>query len=938
MHPQDQEPSASVSDPHHPLREDIRLLGRVLGDTVREQHGEATYELVDQIRRHSVRFRREDDQAARQALESTLDSLSREQMLQVIRSFSYFSLLANIAEDQHQIRLQRQAALAGNAAAEGSLSHALDQFQAEGLSPAQVLELIGHAKIAPVLTAHPTEVRRHSILHEQMQLARLLRERDLTPPTPEERAESEEELRRIVLTLWQTRLLRPTKLSVLDEVANSLETHDRTFLREVPRLYAQLEDRLRADLKIARAPQADELELPNFLHVASWIGGDRDGNPFVTAQVLDSALRLQAECVLRFYLAELNSLGLELSISALLANPSEALLKLAAASPDQSQHRMDEPYRRAISGLYARMAATYQNLIGRKPARPALGDAEPYARSEDLLADLNVIHRSLKANGSASLTRGRLRLLRRAVQVFGFSLAPLDLRQNSDVHEQVIADLLEAAEPGSAYLSLNEAQRIERLLTELQTARPLYSPHIQYSELSQGEIAIFQQAQKAHALYGSQSIAQAVISKTASVSDLLEVAVLLKESGLLKPALAGQPASLALHIVPLFETIGDLRAAPAIMDTLLGLPIYRELLQSRGNEQEVMLGYSDSNKDGGFLTSGWELYKAEIGLVEVFAKHGVRMRLFHGRGGSVGRGGGPSYQAILAQPPGAVQGQLRLTEQGEVIAAKYGQPEVGRRNLEVLVAATLHASLLPPNRGVPAEYLDVMEELSATAFAAYRNLVYETEGFEQFFWESTVIAEIAHLNIGSRPASRKKSTSIDDLRAIPWVFSWAQCRIMLPGWYGFGTAVQSYIAKHGEAGKQRLQAMHAQWPYLSSLLSNMDMVLAKSDLAIASRYADLVSDKALSASIFGRIRAEHELTIANLLMVTGQKTLLERNPGLQRHIADRHPYLDPLNHLQVTLLQSFRERQQRNEAPDERIQRGIHLTINGLAQGLRNSG
>lgn len=937
MHPTDHE-SAPSQDPHHPLREDIRLLGRVLGDTVREQHGEATYELVDQIRRHSVRFRRADDQAARQALEATLDSLSREQMLQVIRSFSYFSLLANIAEDQHQIRTQRQAALTGHAATEGTLEHALGRFAAKGLDAQQVLDLIGHAQIAPVLTAHPTEVRRHSILHEQMQLARLLRERDLTPQTPEERAESEEELRRIVLTLWQTRLLRPTKLSVLDEVANSLETHERTFLREVPRLYSHLEDRLRADLKQARAPQADELELPNFLHVASWIGGDRDGNPFVTAQVLDSALRMQAECVLRHYLAELNNLGLELSISALLANPSEALLNLAARSPDQSQHRQDEPYRRAISGLYARLAATYQQLVGRKPARPALGEAPAYETAAELLADLNVIHRSLKANGSMSLTRGRLRQLRRAVQVFGFSLAPLDLRQNADVHEQVIADLLEAAEPGSQYLALPEDQRVARLLDELQTARPLYSPHIDYSELSRGEIAIFQQAQLAHQRYGSQSIAQCIISKTASVSDLLEVAVLLKECGLLKPARGADAPTLAVNIVPLFETIGDLRAAPAIMDALLSQPLYRALLQSRGDVQEVMLGYSDSNKDGGFLTSGWELYKAEIGLVEVFARHGVRLRLFHGRGGSVGRGGGPSYQAILAQPPGAVQGQVRLTEQGEVIAAKYGQPETGRRNLEVLVAATLTASLLPPNKDVPPEYLDVMEELSATAFAAYRHLVYETPGFEQFFWESTVIAEIAHLNIGSRPASRKKSTSIDDLRAIPWVFSWAQCRIMLPGWYGFGSAVEAYVQKHGEAGQQRLQAMHANWPYLSSLLSNMDMVLAKSDLAIASRYAGLVSDKALSEAIFGRIQAEHDRTVRHLLAVTGQTALLERHPELQRHIADRHPYLDPLNHLQVTLLQSFRERQQRNEEPDERVQRGIHLTINGLAQGLRNSG
>ncbi len=930
----------AISDPHHPLREDIRLLGRVLGDTVREQHGEATYELIDQIRRHSVRFRRADDPAAREALETTLESLSRDQMLQVIRSFSFFSLLANIAEDQHQIRLQRQAQLTGQTEP-GTLSAVLDRLKAEGVSAEQVLELLGHAQIAPVLTAHPTEVRRHSILHEQMQLARLLRERDLTPPTPDERQASDETLRRIVLTLWQTRLLRPTKLSVLDEVANSLETHQRTFMHELPRLYAQLEDRLGRDLgeaALKASVHGKEVELPSFMHVASWIGGDRDGNPFVTAEVLDSALRMQCEAVLDHYLREVNDLGLELSISALLVSPSEALLALAARSPDQSDHRQDEPYRRAITGIYARLSASYQQLLGRRPGRAPLGDAPPYGSASELLADLQVIHRSLRANGSAALARGRLRHLRRAVQVFGFYLAPLDLRQNSDVHEQVVADLLAAADPGVAYLEMNEAQRVARLLTELHTPRPLYSPHIAYSELTQGEIAIFQQAQRAHVRYGAPSVSQCIISKAASVSDLLEVAVLLKESGLLKPTRGDQAATLALNIVPLFETIADLRAAPAIMDQLLSLPDYRALLQGLGDVQEVMLGYSDSNKDGGFLTSGWELYKAEIGLVEVFARHGVRLRLFHGRGGSVGRGGGPSYEAILAQPPGAVQGQLRLTEQGEVIAAKYGQPEVGRRNLEVLVAATLHASLLPPNRGVPAEFLGVMETLSATAFAAYRDLVYDTPGFEQFFWESTVIAEIAHLNIGSRPASRKKSTAIDDLRAIPWVFSWAQCRLMLPGWYGFGSAVQAYLDQHGDAGRQQLQAMYAQWPYLSSLLSNMDMVLAKSDLAIASRYAELVSDKALSTAIFGRIQAEHALTVKHLLMVSGQGALLERQPALQRHIADRHPYLDPLNHLQITLLQSHRERQQRKAEPDERIQRGIHLTINGLAQGLRNSG
>jgi phosphoenolpyruvate carboxylase len=386
--------------------------------------------------------------------------------------------------------------------------------------------------------------------------------------------------------------------------------------------------------------------------------------------------------------------------------------------------------------------------------------------------------------------------------------------------------------------------------------------------------------------------------------------------------------------VPLFETIGDLENAAGVMERLFSLPIYRNLLAARDQTQEVMLGYSDSNKDGGFLTSGWALYKAEGELVATFARHGVRLRLFHGRGGSVGRGGGPSYQAILAQPDGAVQGQIRLTEQGEVIGAKYGNPEVGRRNLEVLVAATLETSLRPAGaEPTPPAFMDAMQALSDAAFTAYRGLVYDTEGFERYFWESTVISEIAALNIGSRPASRKKSTAIEDLRAIPWVFSWSQCRVMLPGWYGFGSAVQAFLARHPQDGLALLQRMHREWSFFATLLSNMDMVLAKSDLAIASRYADLVKDVALRDAIFGRIRAEHQATVEALLQITGQRELLEANPLLKRSIRNRFPYLDPLNHVQVELLRRHRE-----HGDDPRIRNGIHISINGIAAGLRNSG
>ena len=908
-----------------PLREDIRQLGRLLGDTVREQRGEPAFELVERIRQLSVRFHRDDDEAARVGLEATLDALSREETIDVVRAFSYFSHLANIAEDQHHIRRTRAHLIGGSAPRAGSLAHAIERVFSDGASADDLGAFFSSALISPVLTAHPTEVQRKSILNCQTAIARLLDARDRMALTPEEAEASDAALRRAVLTLWQTRMLRPTKLSVIDEVANGLSYFDSTFLREVPRLYAKVEDTLAG----LHAPFAGQ-DWPAFVQIGNWIGGDRDGNPFVTAEVLAQAQLMQSTVALSFYLEELHTLGSQLSLADGLVTPSDALHRLAEASVDRSPHRADEPYRRAIAGMYARLAATHQALLGKPATPPPAGEAPAYADAAALTADLDILHDSLLAHGSAPLTQGRLRQLRRAVKVFGFHLAPIDLRQNSDVHEQVVAELLQAADPGINYLALDEDARIALLMTEMVSTRPLRSPHITYSELTEGELAILRTARAAHLRYGTAALPNYIISKTDGVSDLLEVAVLLKEAGILRP----HEQALDMNIIPLFETIDDLRASGDTMDRIFALAPYQRLLDSRGRAQEVMLGYSDSNKDGGFLTSGWELYKAEVTLVEVFRKHDVRLRLFHGRGGSVGRGGGPSYEAILAQPGGAVQGQIRLTEQGEVIGAKYGNADVGRRNLEVLVAATLQASLQADASPAPRpEYMDAMQALSDYAFEAYRGLVYETPGFEQYFWESTVITEIAALNIGSRPASRKKSTAIEDLRAIPWVFSWAQCRLMLPGWYGFGSAVRRFLAERPDDGMPLLQAMCRDWSFFSTTLSNMDMVLAKSDTAIAGRYAALVSDADLREAIFPRICAEHAATIDALLAITGQQALLDGNPLLARSIRNRFPYLDPLNHVQVELL-----RRHRNGAEDERIRRGIHIAINGIAAGLRNSG
>ncbi|RJG01792.1 phosphoenolpyruvate carboxylase [Noviherbaspirillum sedimenti] len=905
------------------LRKNIRMLGGMLGDIIRTQHGEEIFNLVEQVRTISLRFHRQHDPAAEQELGNIFSTLSIDQTNILIRAFSYFSQLANIAEDQHLIFSHRLRGDEAGKPGARRVAQVLAHVAAAGIAPEALLATLEGMHVVPVLTAHPTEVKRKSILNCQREISDLLSRRYRMTLTPDETETDNAALYSAVLRLWQTRMLRSERLTVIDEVKNGLSYYDYTFFQQIPRLYIALEEAM------CKAT-GRKVALPPLLTMGSWIGGDRDGNPFVTADVLKETLSLQVNHILQFYLKELHALSDELSLSNLLIPASPALIALAHASPDQSVQRTDELYRRTVLGIRARLAATAQKLVGLDSGLPFSRQVEPYSDADALAADLDVVFQSLMSHGSAPLANGRLRRLRHAVAVFGFHLAAIDLRQNSEVHERTVAELLEAVAPGTCYLQLPEEERIALLSRELQSPRPLASGTLRYSDETEGELAIFHIAADSHRRYGAATIGNCIVSKSASVSDLLEVAVLLKEVGLLRP----RESQLDLNIVPLFETIDDLRAAGSVMSGLLQLPFYRRLLAFRGNMQEVMLGYSDSNKDGGFLTSGWELYKAERALVEVFAAHDLTLRLFHGRGGSVGRGGGSSYEAILAQPAGAVQGQIRLTEQGEVIASKYGNPELGRRNLEVLLAATLEATILHDREPVPCEsYVEAMELLSGHAYAAYRSLVYETDGFERYFWESTVISEIAALNIGSRPASRKKTTSIEDLRAIPWVFSWAQCRLMLPAWYGFGSAVEAFIAKHGAPGLALLQEMHQKWGFFATTLSNMDMVIAKTNLGIASRYAGLVKDAELRDVIFPRLCAEHKRTVAALQNITGQVKLLQHNPVLSEPTANRFPYLDPINQVQVELL-----RRRRENHDDALVRRGIHLSINGVAAGLRNSG
>ena len=899
------------------LRDDIRFLGGILGDTVREQEGQETFELIEKIRKLSVAFRRDADAASGKALDKILKSLSPDQTVSVIRAFTYFSHLANLAEDQFNLQVY---ACENPETAEGNLSRTFVRLKAAKVPANKIQVTLQNAWVSPVLTAHPTEVQRKSVLDAKRAISDLLAERHHLP-RPQDQKENEDAIRARVTQLWQTRLIRISRLSVDDEIENALSYYQSTFLQEIPRLYDRIEQHSKATY------------LPTLFRMGNWIGGDRDGNPNVVDATLARTVSRHSEVVLRHYLVQIHELGSELSVCESLAGCSPALAELAARSEDQNPHRQDEPYRRALIGIYARLAATLTALTGTEALRHAVEPAKPYAQPEDLLEDLVVIYESLCIHHGETLTRARLKPLMRAIQVFGFHMATTDLRQNSAIHEHVVAELLRGARLEARYEKLREEQKVEVLMTLLNDARSLRSKHVVYSELAESELSIFETAFSILAHFGPETIRHAIISHTETVSDLLEVLLIQKETGLMSGTLK-EDGFLSLIVVPLFETIEDLRCAAGIMRAFYELPGITNLIVRSTGEQDIMLGYSDSNKDGGFFTSNWELHQASTQLVELFQDYPeIQLRLFHGRGGTVGRGGGPSYQAILAQPAGTVNGQLRLTEQGEIIANKYANPQIGARNLETLVSAVLEATLVSPHTKPPQEFLDAATFLSETSMQAYRSLVYETAGFEDYFFESTPISEIAQLNIGSRPASRKDSRRIEDLRAIPWGFSWGQSRVNLPGWYGFGSAIESFIKASPKKNTGLLKRMQTEWPFFSTLTSNIDMVMAKADLAMASRYAGLVEDKKLAKRILQEIDTEWQRTLSALEKITGHKTRLATNATLAWSIAHRFPYLDPLNHLQIELLRRWRSGQK-----DARTQIGIHLSINGIAAGLRNTG
>jgi phosphoenolpyruvate carboxylase len=782
---------------------DIRFLGRLLGDVIRRRGGESLFHRIEAIRAASVDRHR--GVAQPRELSAGLDSLSLDEAVAFVRSFMLFSMLANLAEDRQGAVVEKESTLAAT----------LHYLSVQGTAPSEAVALLERAFIVPVLTAHPTEVMRKSMLDHRNRIAALLRRRDAGLDESDEGQPIEEAIGAQITLLWQTRALRRERLYVADEVDTVLTYFRDVFVPVIPVLYARWERVL------GQRPAS-------FLRLGSWIGGDRDGNPHVVADSLRLALDRASKLLLLDYLEQLNSLGAELSISNELAQVSDGVMELARKSGDMNAARADEPYRRAITGIYARLAATYIRLTGQAPPRPASVDGEAYPDPQSFRTDLLLLEQSLAGENKIEPAGGGglLRLIR-AVETFGFHLATLDLRQNADVHERVVGELLRVAGVSANYGSLDEADRIDLLRCELATERPLSSPYAAYTPETASELSIVGAAAQAHRRYGPECVKSYVVSKCESVSDLLEVNVLLKEAGLYRAR--GAPAA-AIMAVPLFETIGDLRRSADIMRSWLQLPEVAAITAARGF-QEVMLGYSDSNKDGGYLTSVWTVHQATQALDGEFLKSGTALQIFHGRGGAVGRGGGSSFAAIRAQPPGSLHGRIRITEQGEIIAAKYGTREGAAANLEAICAATLLASLERESLSETdrRRFSAAMDSLSCEALKAYRALVYETEGFTEFYRQMTPVVEISELKIGSRPASRSQSTRIEDLRAIPWVFSWAQARVMLPGWYGFGQALRSFT----DTGL--LREMLNAWPFFRATVDNLEMVLSKTDMGIATR-------------------------------------------------------------------------------------------------------
>lgn len=849
------------------------------------------------------------DQGDYAAYVAAIQPLAEEDLALVARYFSALPLLINIAEDVElasQIKMKR----CRHADLEGELLTTLAAIKQAGKG--QVLQR--PMTIEPVLTAHPTQVQRKSMLDLMDKLYGLLTDYRNTRPEFLDRQAWQHELEAVIEIILGTDLIREQKLQVANEISNVMTYYQKSLIESITDITLNYRQAL-SDLEIE-----SQQVLP--ITMGMWIGGDRDGNPYVTAETLRLTASIQSQVILDYYLSSLDQLYRRYSFSSDLVAVTPELAALAEESEDYSIFRQKEPYRKALNTIKNRLCASKSSILG----EGTQVQTQAYSDAETFKADLNLVLEALKADGKESHTLAPLESLIVCVEIFGFHLASIDLRQDSSINETCVAELLAQAKVEEAYSQLDEASKVQCLLHQLtQEPRRLSSALNQASAILTRELAIYQAVADLQKRLGHRIIKRHIISHTTSVSDLLELALLFKEVGLVGPDFAH------VQLVPLFETIEDLEEALEVMTTYLRLPLVQKWLASQDWCQEIMLGYSDSNKDGGYLASGWALYLAQNKLTRLGKQEGITISFFHGRGGTVGRGGGPSYEAIMSQPIGTINRLMRVTEQGEVIGTKYGNPDTAYYQLENMLVASLSHVLLAHEVHDSSPYEAVMNRLVDWSYQAYRQLVFATPGFSEFFFQATPIKEVSQLNIGSRPASRKKVTDIDGLRAIPWVFSWSQSRMMFPGWYGVGTAFQRFI-EEDPSHLALLQEMYAEWPFFRALLSNVDMVLAKSDMEVASYYSQLVENPE-GQVIFQKLEAEWQRTKDLLLQIEGEEQLLAQNNYLRDSLAMRLPYFNALNYLQVELI-----RRSRQEALSPLASKILHITINGIATGLRNSG
>ncbi|MGT2771500.1 phosphoenolpyruvate carboxylase [Streptococcus marimammalium] len=884
------------------INEDVIVLTNLLEEVTCQMVGNDSFETIKLLAKLSINH-------DYQALERAISGLNTEETEIVSRYFSILPLLINIAED---VDLAYEVSYQNNTKKDylGKLSLAIEDV----LTNENGQEILENLNVVPVLTAHPTQVQRQSMLDLTYEIYLLLRQHRDTKAGLINTKQWLDDLRRHIEMIMQSDIIREKKLKVKNEISNVTGYYDRSLIVAITDLVSEYK-------RLARE-RGIVLNHPKPITMGMWIGGDRDGNPFVTAETLRLSAITQAEVILNYYIEKVQSLYALFSISVTISKTSKELEELAECSSDTSEFREKEPYRRAFHYIQLKLTNTLTYLTQDKKITPL------YLSVTEFEKDLLVIKDSLLVNNGQNLIKGDFGELLQAVDIFGFYLASIDLRQDSSIHEASVSELLKTANITSNYCDLSESEKCQLLLQQLtKEPRILSATHLPKSHSLEKELAIFKMARELKDKMGEDIIKQHIISHSETVSDMLELAVLLKEVGLVDSEKA------RVQIVPLFETIEDLNKSPQIMDDYLSIDLVRKWLEHNRNYQEIMLGYSDSNKDGGYLSSVWTLYKAQKELTEIGKKNKAKITFFHGRGGTVGRGGGPSYEAITSQPFGTINDHIRVTEQGEVIGNKYGNKDAAYYNLEMLMSATLNRMVtqLIVDSTELEEYREIMDAIVEDSYRNYRHLVFENPKFYDYFFAASPIREISSLNIGSRPAARKTITEITGLRAIPWVFSWSQNRVMFPGWYGVGTSFKNFIDKK-TGNLEKLQAMYEKWPFFRSLLSNVDMVLSKSNMNIAFRYAQMCEDDNVR-DIFHTILDEWQLTKNIILAIEKQEDLLEDNPYLKSSLDYRLPYFNVLNYVQIELINRMR-RGELSEAEEKQI----HITINGIATGLRNSG